>query len=57
MNILNNPWARLLTLGAIAAIYTLSPIDLLPDLIPLIGIIDDIIVDITLGAVIIEGFR
>ncbi|MFC3325021.1 YkvA family protein [Mesorhizobium cantuariense] len=37
------PWYAKLTAGAVAA-YALSPIDLIPDFIPVIGYFDDIII-------------
>ena len=36
-------WAKIL-FGVLAAIYFISPIDLVPDLIPIAGHIDDLIV-------------
>ncbi len=37
------PWWSLL----VAAIYVVSPVDLIPDVIPIIGWIDDILVSLT----------
>lgn len=37
------PWLAKLTAGAVAA-YALSPIDLIPDFIPVFGYLDDIII-------------
>jgi uncharacterized membrane protein YkvA (DUF1232 family) len=37
------PWYAKATAGAIAA-YALSPIDLIPDFIPIIGYLDDLII-------------
>ncbi|TDR45681.1 uncharacterized membrane protein YkvA (DUF1232 family) [Tahibacter aquaticus] len=37
------PWYAKLTAGAVAA-YALSPIDLIPDFIPVIGYVDDIVI-------------
>ncbi|QND68463.1 DUF1232 domain-containing protein [Mesorhizobium loti] len=37
------PWYAKLTAGTVAA-YALSPIDLIPDFIPVIGYLDDIII-------------
>lgn len=37
------PWAAKIAAGAVAA-YALSPIDLIPDFIPVVGYIDDLII-------------
>ena len=37
------PWAARLVAGAVAA-YALSPIDLVPDFIPVLGLLDDLVV-------------
>ena len=37
------PWVAKLTAGAVAA-YALSPIDLIPDFIPVLGHLDDLII-------------
>ena len=37
------PWIARLIAGAVAA-YALSPIDLIPDFIPVIGLLDDLII-------------
>ena len=37
------PWMARLIAGAVAA-YALSPIDLIPDFIPVIGLLDDLII-------------
>ena len=37
------PWAARLVAGAVAA-YALSPIDLVPDVIPVLGLLDDLVV-------------
>jgi uncharacterized membrane protein YkvA (DUF1232 family) len=37
------PWLAKLTAGAVAA-YALSPIDLIPDFIPVVGYLDDILI-------------
>ncbi len=44
------PRAAKIALGA-AAVYLLSPIDLIPDFIPLVGYLDDVL----LAAVILDG--
>ena len=44
------PRAAKITLGA-AAVYLLSPIDLIPDFIPLVGYVDDLL----LAAVVLDG--
>lgn len=44
------PRAAKVALGA-AAVYLLSPIDLLPDFIPLVGYVDDLL----LAAVVLDG--
>ena len=36
------PWAARLVAGAVAA-YALSPIDLIPDVIPVLGLLDDLV--------------
>ncbi len=36
------PWAARLVAGAVAA-YALSPIDLIPDFIPILGLLDDLV--------------
>ena len=37
------PWPAKLTAGAVAA-YALSPIDLIPDFIPVLGYLDDLVI-------------
>jgi uncharacterized membrane protein YkvA (DUF1232 family) len=37
------PWLAKLTAGAVAA-YALSPIDLIPDFIPVLGYLDDLVI-------------
>lgn len=37
------PWAAKLLAGAVAA-YALSPIDLIPDFIPVLGVLDDVLI-------------
>lgn len=37
------PWGAKLLAGAVAA-YALSPIDLIPDFIPVLGLLDDVII-------------
>lgn len=44
------PWYAKLTAGCVAA-YALSPIDLIPDFIPIVGFLDDIIL-VPLGIVL-----
>ena len=36
------PWAARLVAGAVAA-YALSPVDLIPDFIPILGLLDDLV--------------
>lgn len=36
-------WAKVL-FGALAGLYVLSPIDLLPDVVPIAGFLDDVVV-------------
>ncbi len=43
-------WFRLLAFGLVA--YALSPIDLIPDFIPVIGLLDDMII-VPLGVIIL----
>lgn len=40
---LRTPWLAKAVAGAVAA-YALSPIDLIPDFIPFIGLLDDLII-------------
>jgi len=44
------PWHAKLVAGAVAA-YALSPIDLIPDFIPVLGLLDDLII-VPLGIVL-----
>ena len=44
------PWYAKLTAGAVAA-YALSPIDLIPDFIPVLGYLDDVVI-VPLGIVL-----
>ena len=44
------PRAAKIALGA-AVVYLLSPIDLMPDFVPLVGYVDDLL----LGAVVLDG--
>jgi uncharacterized membrane protein YkvA (DUF1232 family) len=37
------PWGPIMSIGA-ALLYGVSPIDLIPDLIPLFGLLDDVVV-------------
>jgi uncharacterized membrane protein YkvA (DUF1232 family) len=37
------PWSAKLLAGAVAA-YALSPIDLIPDFIPVLGLLDDLLI-------------
>lgn len=37
------PWGAKVTAGAVAA-YALSPIDLIPDVIPVLGLLDDLLI-------------
>lgn len=45
------PWAARLMAAAIAA-YALSPIDLIPDVVPVLGLLDDIII-VPLGIMLV----
>lgn len=38
-----SPWGAKVTAGAVAA-YALSPIDLIPDVIPVLGLLDDLLI-------------
>ena len=46
------PWYAKLTAGVVVA-YALSPIDLIPDFIPVIGLLDDMVL-IPLGVVLVR---
>ena len=48
------PWSRKMVLG-IAAAYIVSPVDLVPDWVPLIGRIDDVMVTILALDLFLEG--
>ena len=41
----------------LAIIYLISPVDLIPDVIPVIGLIDDVIVIAMAGAFAMEQWR
>ena len=38
------PWYAKLVAGMVAAAYALSPIDLIPDFVPVVGYVDDLII-------------
>jgi uncharacterized membrane protein YkvA (DUF1232 family) len=44
------PWPAKIALGA-AALYLVSPVDLVPDFIPLVGYLDDLL----LAAIVLDG--
>jgi uncharacterized membrane protein YkvA (DUF1232 family) len=48
------PWSRKAILG-IAAAYVASPIDIIPDIIPFIGRLDDVVVTIVAVDLFLEG--
>ena len=41
----------------LAIIYLISPIDIIPDIIPVIGLIDDVIVIAMAGAFAMDSWR
>lgn len=49
------PWDWILIVAAI--IYTISPIDLIPDVIPIVGWLDDLAVLVATGYHIIKKIR
>jgi uncharacterized membrane protein YkvA (DUF1232 family) len=48
------PWSRKAILG-MAAAYVLSPVDIIPDFVPLIGRVDDVMVTIVALDLFLEG--
>ena len=42
--------------GVIAAIYALSPVDILPDVIPVAGWVDDLLITVTGGLNLIQSY-
>ncbi|MBO7481380.1 MAG: DUF1232 domain-containing protein [Bacteroidales bacterium] len=42
--------------GILAAIYALSPVDILPDVIPVAGWVDDILITVTGGLNLIQSY-
>ena len=50
------PWPRKAALG-LAAAYVLSPIDLIPDFVPLISRVDDVVVTVIALDISLKGSR
>ncbi|MBS1713030.1 MAG: DUF1232 domain-containing protein [Armatimonadetes bacterium] len=50
------PWSALLSV-LVALFYDVSPVDLIPDLIPLLGWFDDGVVTVVLAVVAVASWR
>lgn len=48
------PWLQIIVMGLLALLYSGSPLDLIPDFIPVLGWMDDLFVDLGLFGLILR---
>jgi len=49
------PWLQIIIMGLLALLYSGSPLDLIPDFIPILGWMDDLFVDLGLFGLILRA--
>jgi uncharacterized membrane protein YkvA (DUF1232 family) len=49
------PWLQIIVMGLLALLYSGSPLDLIPDFIPVLGWMDDLFVDLGLFGLILRA--